>query len=34
MEVLSQLSQQLPGAINHITPQGRVPTDHEASQLL
>jgi uncharacterized protein YidB (DUF937 family) len=34
MEVLSQLSQQLPDAINHITPQGRVPTDHEASQLL
>jgi uncharacterized protein YidB (DUF937 family) len=34
MDVLSQLSQQLPDAINHITPQGRVPTDHEASQLL
>jgi uncharacterized protein YidB (DUF937 family) len=34
MEVLSQLSQQLPNAINGITPQGRVPTDHEASQLL
>jgi uncharacterized protein YidB (DUF937 family) len=34
MDVLSQLSQQLPDAINHITPQGRVPTDHETSQLL
>jgi uncharacterized protein YidB (DUF937 family) len=34
MEVLSQLSQQLPGAIDHITPHGRAPTDHEVSQLL
>jgi uncharacterized protein YidB (DUF937 family) len=34
MDVLSQLSQQLPDAINHITPNGRVPTDHETSQLL
>jgi uncharacterized protein YidB (DUF937 family) len=34
MEVLSALSQQLPDAINHITPHGRVPTDQEVSQLL
>jgi uncharacterized protein YidB (DUF937 family) len=34
MDVLSQLSQQLPDAVNHITPQGRIPTDHETSQLL
>lgn len=33
-EVLSALSRQLPDAINHITPHGRVPTDHEASQML
>jgi uncharacterized protein YidB (DUF937 family) len=33
-EVLSALSQQLPDAIHHITPQGRVPTDHEISQML
>jgi uncharacterized protein YidB (DUF937 family) len=34
MDVLSALSQQLPGAVNHITPHGRVPTDQEVSQLL
>jgi uncharacterized protein YidB (DUF937 family) len=34
MEVLSALSQQLPDAIHHVTPQGRVPTDHEVSQML
>jgi uncharacterized protein YidB (DUF937 family) len=33
-DVLSALSRQLPDAINHITPHGRVPTDHEASQML
>jgi uncharacterized protein YidB (DUF937 family) len=34
MDVLSELSRQLPDAVNHITPNGRVPTDHETSQLL
>ena len=33
-EVLSTLSQQLPGAIDHITPQGRVPTENEMSRML
>jgi uncharacterized protein YidB (DUF937 family) len=33
-EVLSALSRQLPDAINHITPAGRLPTDHEISRML
>ena len=30
-ELLSGLSQQLPEAINHLTPEGRLPTDNEVS---
>jgi uncharacterized protein YidB (DUF937 family) len=33
-DLLNTLSQQLPGAINHITPDGRVPHDHEMSKML
>jgi uncharacterized protein YidB (DUF937 family) len=33
-ELLSSLSQYLPDAIDHLTPQGRVPTDQEVSQSL
>jgi uncharacterized protein YidB (DUF937 family) len=33
-EVLSALSRQLPDAIDHITPDGRLPTDHEMSSML
>jgi len=34
MDVLSALSRQLPDAVNHITPNGRVPSDHEMSKML
>jgi len=34
MDMLSALSQQLPDAVNHITPDGRLPTDHEMSKML
>jgi uncharacterized protein YidB (DUF937 family) len=34
MDVLSALSRQLPDAVNHITPNGRLPTDHEMSKML
>ena len=30
-ELLSGLSQQLPEVINHLTPDGRLPTDNEVS---
>ena len=30
-DLLSGLSQQLPEAINHLTPEGRLPTDNEVS---
>jgi uncharacterized protein YidB (DUF937 family) len=33
-DLLNGLSQQLPELINHLTPQGRVPTEQEAAQLL
>jgi uncharacterized protein YidB (DUF937 family) len=31
-DLLSGLAQQLPHVINHLTPDGRVPTEHEASR--
>lgn len=31
-DLLSGLAQQLPNVINHLTPEGRVPTEHEASR--
>jgi uncharacterized protein YidB (DUF937 family) len=31
-DLLSGLAQQLPNVINHLTPDGRVPTEHEASR--
>jgi uncharacterized protein YidB (DUF937 family) len=34
MEVLSALSEQLPGAVDQITPEGRLPTDDEMSEWL
>lgn len=34
VELLNSLSQQLPQAIDHMTPQGRVPTEHEMSKML
>ena len=33
-ELVAALSQQLPDVINHLTPQGRVPSEHEASKML
>ncbi|MDE2332024.1 MAG: DUF937 domain-containing protein [Bradyrhizobium sp.] len=33
-ELLSGLSQQLPEAINHLTPEGRLPTENEVSSRL
>lgn len=33
-DLVAALSQQLPDVINHLTPQGRVPTEHEASRML
>ena len=33
-DLLSGLSQQLPGVINHLTPDGRLPTDSEVSDRL
>ncbi len=33
-ELLAGLAQQLPDVINHLTPNGRLPTDKEASNLL
>ncbi len=31
-QLLSELSQELPGAVDHFTPDGRVPTEHEMSR--
>ncbi len=31
-ELLSELSHELPGAVDHFTPDGRVPTEHEMSR--
>jgi uncharacterized protein YidB (DUF937 family) len=33
-DLLNGLSQQLPGLINHLTPNGRLPTEQEAANLL
>jgi uncharacterized protein YidB (DUF937 family) len=33
-ELLSGLSQHLPAVINHLTPDGRLPTEQEISRLL
>jgi uncharacterized protein YidB (DUF937 family) len=33
-EVLSELSRQLPNAVDHITPAGRIPTEREMSSML
>ena len=33
-ELLTALSQQLPELINQLTPNGRLPTEHEASRML
>ena len=31
-DLLSELSQELPGAVDHFTPDGRVPTEHDMSR--
>jgi uncharacterized protein YidB (DUF937 family) len=33
-ELLSGLSHQLPEAVNHLTPEGRLPTENEVSSRL
>ncbi len=33
-ELIATLSQQLPELVNQLTPQGRIPTEHEASRLI
>jgi uncharacterized protein YidB (DUF937 family) len=33
-ELLSGLSQVLPTAVNHLTPDGRLPSEQEASRLI
>ena len=33
-ELLSGLSQQLPDVVDQLTPDGRVPTQHEAARLI
>jgi uncharacterized protein YidB (DUF937 family) len=33
-EILSGLSQQLPGLVDHLTPDGRVPTQEEAAKMV
>jgi uncharacterized protein YidB (DUF937 family) len=33
-ELMKTLSQQLPEIINHMTPAGRLPTEHEASRMI
>jgi uncharacterized protein YidB (DUF937 family) len=33
-ELMKSLSQQLPQIINHMSPDGRVPTEHEASRMI
>ena len=32
-QLLSELSNELPEAVNHFTPNGRMPTDDEISRL-
>jgi hypothetical protein len=32
-ELLATLSEHLPGVIDHLTPEGRLPTEQEASRL-
>ena len=33
-DLLSQLSQQLPGVVDKLTPDGRLPTEHEAARFV
>jgi uncharacterized protein YidB (DUF937 family) len=33
-DLMKSLSQQLPNIINHMTPDGRLPTEHEASKMI
>lgn len=33
-ELMKAISQQLPDIINHMTPDGRLPTEHEASKMI
>ncbi len=33
-EITNMLSQQLPNIINHLTPDGRLPTEHETSRMI
>jgi uncharacterized protein YidB (DUF937 family) len=33
-DLIATLSQQLPELINQLTPDGRIPTEHEASRLI
>jgi uncharacterized protein YidB (DUF937 family) len=33
-DLIVALSQQLPELINRLTPNGRIPTEHEASRLI
>ncbi len=33
-ELMKAISQQLPDIINHMTPDGRLPTEHEASRMI
>lgn len=33
-DILSGLSQQLPGLVDHLTPEGRVPTEEEAARMV
>jgi uncharacterized protein YidB (DUF937 family) len=33
-DLIATLSQQLPGLIDQLTPNGRIPTEHEASRLI
>jgi uncharacterized protein YidB (DUF937 family) len=33
-DLLAALSQHLPGLVDHLTPNGRLPTEEEASRLV
>jgi len=33
-ELLQGLSQHLPEVVNQLTPEGRIPTEHEASRMI
>lgn len=33
-ELMKAISQQLPDIVNHMTPDGRLPTEHEASKMI